>query len=96
MESWKIFFEPQLSAFSLLISFQAKVLFLYYFAYLTMLCNSFSWWHVLLAQIGVLIEDKEFVESYMNGNPWKAGKFSLSLRLSLWQEHLGLRAEEVC
>lgn len=50
----------------------------------------------MLAQIGVLIEDKEFVESYMNGNPWKAGKFSLSLRLSLWQEHLGLRAEEVC
>nr|XP_018678171.1 PREDICTED: phospholipase D zeta 1-like isoform X1 [Musa acuminata subsp. malaccensis] len=47
------------------------------------------------SEIGVLIEDKEFVESYMNGNPWKAGKFSLSLRLSLWQEHLGLRAEEI-
>ncbi|RWW63694.1 hypothetical protein BHE74_00029105 [Ensete ventricosum] len=47
------------------------------------------------SEIGVLIEDKEFVESYMNGNPWKAGKFSLSLRLSLWQEHLGLHAEEI-
>ncbi|KAI3782900.1 hypothetical protein L2E82_12958 [Cichorium intybus] len=34
--------------------------------------------------IGVLIEDKEVVESLMGGNPWKAGKFALSLCLSLW------------
>ncbi|XP_010921600.1 phospholipase D zeta 1 isoform X1 [Elaeis guineensis] len=47
------------------------------------------------SEIGVLIEDKEFVASYMNGKPWKAGKFSLSLRLSLWSEHLGLHAEEI-
>lgn len=46
-------------------------------------------------QIGVLIEDKEFVDSYMGGNPWKAGKFALSLRLSLWSEHLGLHSTEV-
>lgn len=44
----------------------------------------------------MLIEDKELVDSYMGGKPWKAGKFSLSLRLSLWSEHLGLRAGEVC
>lgn len=31
----------------------------------------------------------------MNGEPWKAGKFTLSLRLSLWSEHLGLQAGEV-
>lgn len=46
-------------------------------------------------QIAVLIEDKEFVGSSMDGNPWKAGKFAFSLRLSLWAEHLGLNTEEV-
>ncbi|XP_043806946.1 phospholipase D zeta 1 isoform X4 [Manihot esculenta] len=47
------------------------------------------------SEIGVLIEDKEFVESSMGGKPWKAGKFSSSLRLSLWSEHLGLHAKEM-
>ncbi|CAL5415451.1 unnamed protein product [Camellia sinensis] len=47
------------------------------------------------SEIGVLIEDKEFVDSSMGGKPWKAGKFSLSLRLSLWSEHLGLHAGEI-
>ncbi|KAJ0979908.1 hypothetical protein J5N97_015382 [Dioscorea zingiberensis] len=46
------------------------------------------------SEIGVLIEDKEFVNSFMNGKPWLAGKFALSLRLSLWSEHLGLRLGE--
>ncbi|KAF6141252.1 hypothetical protein GIB67_024336 [Kingdonia uniflora] len=47
------------------------------------------------SEIGVLIEDKELVASSMNGKPWKAGKFSFSLRLSLWSEHLGLHAGEI-
>ncbi|KAK6930210.1 Phospholipase D-like domain [Dillenia turbinata] len=47
------------------------------------------------SEIGVLIEDKQFVESSMGGKPWKAGKFTLSLRLSLWSEHLGLRVGEI-
>ncbi|KAK6911613.1 Phospholipase D/Transphosphatidylase [Dillenia turbinata] len=47
------------------------------------------------SEIGVIIEDKDFVESTMNGKAWSAGKFSHSLRLSLWSEHLGLQAEEV-
>ncbi|KAL0348053.1 UNVERIFIED_CONTAM: Phospholipase D zeta 1 [Sesamum angustifolium] len=47
------------------------------------------------SEIAVLIEDKEFVVSSMNGKPWEAGKFALSLRLSLWAEHLGLHTEEV-
>ncbi|KAJ3676119.1 hypothetical protein LUZ60_003531 [Juncus effusus] len=47
------------------------------------------------SEIGVLIEDKEFVDSQMDGKQWKAGKFTLSLRLSLWCEHLGLRAGEM-
>ncbi|XP_073292448.1 phospholipase D zeta 1-like [Primulina huaijiensis] len=47
------------------------------------------------SEISVVIEDKEFVDSTMNGKPWKAGKFAFSLRLSLWAEHLGLNIEEV-
>uniref|UniRef100_A0A7N0ZYU0 phospholipase D n=1 Tax=Kalanchoe fedtschenkoi TaxID=63787 RepID=A0A7N0ZYU0_KALFE len=44
------------------------------------------------SEIGVIIEDKEFLESSMNGEPWTAGKFAHSLRISLWAEHLGLNA----
>ncbi|GLT45720.1 hypothetical protein SLA2020_195320 [Shorea laevis] len=47
------------------------------------------------SEIGVLIEDKELVDSCMGGKPWKAGRFALSLRLSLWSEHLGIRQGEV-
>ncbi|XP_031397086.1 phospholipase D zeta 1 isoform X1 [Punica granatum] len=47
------------------------------------------------SEIGILIEDTEFVDSAMGGMPWSAGRFSLSLRLSLWSEHLGLRPGEV-
>ncbi|VYS57619.1 unnamed protein product [Arabidopsis thaliana] len=47
------------------------------------------------SEIGVLIEDTELVDSRMAGKPWKAGKFSSSLRLSLWSEHLGLRTGEI-
>ncbi|KAF8392647.1 hypothetical protein HHK36_022996 [Tetracentron sinense] len=47
------------------------------------------------SEIGVLIEDKDFIDSSMNGKPWKAGKFTFSLRLSLWSEHLGLCAREI-
>lgn len=50
---------------------------------------------MFLIQIGVVIEDKDFVDSFMDGRPWKAGRFAYSLRLSLWSEHLGLRAREV-
>ncbi|CAL1397298.1 unnamed protein product [Linum trigynum] len=47
------------------------------------------------SEIAVLIEDKELVDSSMGGKPWKAGKFSQSLRLSLWSEHLGLNGAEM-
>ncbi|RZC93997.1 hypothetical protein C5167_016692 [Papaver somniferum] len=47
------------------------------------------------SEIDVLIEDKEFVDSSMNGMRWKAGKFAFSLRQSLWAEHLGLCAGEM-
>ncbi|KAK4795592.1 hypothetical protein SAY86_027918 [Trapa natans] len=48
------------------------------------------------SEIGVIIEDKEFVASSMNGRPWRAGKFSHSLRCHLWAEHLGLNPGEIC
>ncbi|KAI4349929.1 hypothetical protein L6164_010470 [Bauhinia variegata] len=47
------------------------------------------------SEIGVVIEDKEYVESSMNGKPWKAGKLSYTLRCSLWSEHLGLNTGEI-
>ncbi|PSR92563.1 Phospholipase D zeta 1 like [Actinidia chinensis var. chinensis] len=47
------------------------------------------------SEIAVLIEDKELVDSFMGGKPWKAGKFASSLRLSLWSEHLGLSVGEI-
>ncbi|KAI9080056.1 hypothetical protein K1719_037989 [Acacia pycnantha] len=47
------------------------------------------------SEIGVIIEDKESINSSMGGKSWKAGKFSLTLRLSLWSEHLGLQAGEI-
>ncbi|XP_069144852.1 phospholipase D zeta 1 isoform X2 [Solanum lycopersicum] len=48
------------------------------------------------SEICVVIEDKDFIDSTMDGKPWKAGKFAFSLRVSLWAEHLGLCAEETC
>ncbi|KAF7837786.1 phospholipase D zeta 1 isoform X1 [Senna tora] len=47
------------------------------------------------SETNVVIEDREFTSSYMDGKLWKAGKFSLTLRLSLWSEHLGLQAGEI-
>ncbi|KAK1361642.1 hypothetical protein POM88_046116 [Heracleum sosnowskyi] len=46
------------------------------------------------SEIGVLIEDEDWVESSMNGEPWRAGKFGYSLRISLWLELLGLNPSE--
>nr|GMD05809.1 phospholipase D zeta 1-like isoform X1 [Ipomoea batatas] len=48
------------------------------------------------SEICVVVEDKCFIDSSMNGKPWKAGKFCYSLRVSLWAEHLGLRSGEIC
>ncbi|KAL7126517.1 hypothetical protein ABFS83_14G193200 [Erythranthe nasuta] len=47
------------------------------------------------SEIAVLIQDKEFIDSSMDGNPWKAGRFAFNLRVSLWAEHLGLNAHQV-
>eukprot|EP00013_Stygamoeba_regulata_P009165 CAMPEP_0177670472 /NCGR_PEP_ID=MMETSP0447-20121125/24105_1 /TAXON_ID=0 /ORGANISM="Stygamoeba regulata, Strain BSH-02190019" /LENGTH=954 /DNA_ID=CAMNT_0019177633 /DNA_START=1 /DNA_END=2865 /DNA_ORIENTATION=+ len=42
------------------------------------------------SEIGVVLEDIEFVCSSMAGQPYLAGKSILELRLSLWREHLGI------
>nr|GMD42252.1 phospholipase D zeta 1-like isoform X1 [Ipomoea batatas] len=47
------------------------------------------------SEIAVVIEDKDFIESSMDGKPWKAGRFAFSLRVSLWAEHLGLHTGEI-
>ena len=47
------------------------------------------------SEMGVVLEDQEFVNSKMDGKPWRAGRFAHSLRLSLWSEHLGIDASDV-
>jgi len=38
----------------------------------------------------VIVKDEEFIQSMMNGQEYKAGKFAHSLRTQLFREHLGL------
>lgn len=47
------------------------------------------------SELAVVLEDNQFIRSSMNGKVWNAGRFAHSLRVSLWAEHLGLRASEV-
>ena len=47
------------------------------------------------SELAVVLEDNHFLRSSMNGKVWNAGRFAHSLRVSLWAEHLGLRASEV-
>lgn len=47
------------------------------------------------SEIAILVEDNEYVDSYMNQEPWRAGRFAFNLRLSLWSEHLGLEGPEI-
>ncbi|KAI1726716.1 phospholipase D active site motif domain-containing protein [Ditylenchus destructor] len=42
------------------------------------------------SEICLLVTDKEFVPSHMNGEEYKAGKFAFSLRKRLMEEHLEL------
>ncbi|XP_046394345.1 phospholipase D1 [Ischnura elegans] len=42
------------------------------------------------SEIAVIVEDKEFVESSMNGKLHLSGKYASSLRKSLFREHLGI------
>ncbi|KAI8981744.1 hypothetical protein BDF20DRAFT_911999 [Mycotypha africana] len=42
------------------------------------------------SEIAAIIEDSEMIESRMNGQPYKAAKYALTLRMQLFKEHLGL------
>ncbi|KAI5065331.1 hypothetical protein GOP47_0020026 [Adiantum capillus-veneris] len=47
------------------------------------------------SEVAVVLEDKEFIDSYMDSRPWKAGRLAHWLRMSLWAEHLGLAESEM-
>jgi phospholipase D1/2 len=47
------------------------------------------------SEICVVVEDNQFVESRMNGQFFLAAKFAHSLRVNLFQEHLGLTSPEL-
>ncbi|KAK0393419.1 hypothetical protein QR680_000203 [Steinernema hermaphroditum] len=42
------------------------------------------------SEVCIVVDDTNFVESEMNGKPYRAGKFAHSLRTQLMKEHLGL------
>lgn len=42
------------------------------------------------SEIAVVLEDSTPVDSYMNGQPWRATKFAASLRRQIFRKHLGL------
>jgi len=42
------------------------------------------------SEIAVIVEDPTSVESYMNGQPYRAARFAATLRRQLFRKHLGL------
>uniref|UniRef100_A0A1I7ZS77 Phospholipase n=1 Tax=Steinernema glaseri TaxID=37863 RepID=A0A1I7ZS77_9BILA len=42
------------------------------------------------SEVCIVVDDTNFVESVMDGKPYRAGKFAHSLRTQLMKEHLGL------
>ncbi|CAB4483828.1 phospholipase D/nuclease [Rhizophagus irregularis] len=45
------------------------------------------------SEIAAVVEDKDYIDSKMAGNDWKAGKFAATLRRKIFKEHLGLHNE---
>eukprot|EP01104_Vermistella_antarctica_P020353 TRINITY_DN8681_c0_g1_i1.p1 TRINITY_DN8681_c0_g1~~TRINITY_DN8681_c0_g1_i1.p1 ORF type:complete len:1537 (+),score=341.51 TRINITY_DN8681_c0_g1_i1:99-4709(+) len=44
------------------------------------------------SEIAVRISGGEEVASTMGGNPWTANRFALTMRINLWEEHLGFES----
>ena len=42
------------------------------------------------SELSIVMEDTNFIDSTMDGKPYKAAQFAASLRRMLWKEHLGL------
>ncbi|PKC70587.1 phospholipase D/nuclease [Rhizophagus irregularis] len=42
------------------------------------------------SEIAIIVEDKETIDTFMNGKKYKASKFAYTLRSNLFKEHLGL------
>ncbi|GAB1194296.1 hypothetical protein APSETT444_003540 [Aspergillus pseudonomiae] len=42
------------------------------------------------SELAIVVEDQDFIDSMMDGKPYKAGRLAATLRRQLWREHLGL------
>lgn len=48
------------------------------------------------SELSIVMEDHDFIDSTMDGAPFKAGRHAATLRRLLWREHLGLlRAQDL-
>ncbi|TCD64375.1 hypothetical protein EIP91_004206 [Steccherinum ochraceum] len=48
------------------------------------------------SEIALVVEDQDFIDSRMNGEPFLASRFASSLRRKLYREHLGLIPPQLC
>ncbi|PYI27422.1 phospholipase PldA [Aspergillus indologenus CBS 114.80] len=42
------------------------------------------------SELAIVVEDQDFIDSTMDGQPYKAARLAATLRRQLWREHLGL------
>lgn len=42
------------------------------------------------SELAIVVEDQDFINSTMDGKPYKAARLAATLRRQLWREHLGL------
>ncbi|KAL4951050.1 hypothetical protein BDW69DRAFT_45382 [Aspergillus filifer] len=42
------------------------------------------------SELAIVVEDQDFIDSTMNGKPYRAARLAATLRKQLWREHLGL------
>ncbi|KAL4940128.1 hypothetical protein BDV06DRAFT_224370 [Aspergillus oleicola] len=42
------------------------------------------------SELAIVVEDQDFIDSTMNGKPYRAARLAATLRRQLWREHLGL------
>ncbi|KAH8091773.1 phospholipase D/nuclease [Cristinia sonorae] len=48
------------------------------------------------SEIALIVEDQDYIESSMDGEPFMASRFAASLRRKLYREHLGLMPPQIC